>query len=90
MGLNRIAPDTWRIDRFYSGSGLIDKNYYVRACASGRNGATLYFGSSRGVTFFEPDVINNQGNVGNVALTAFYLNDVPVDESTLSGSSIST
>ncbi len=85
MGLNRIVPDTWQIDRFYSGSGLIDKNYYARACASNRNGATLYFGSSRGVTFFEPDVINNQGNVGNVVLTAFYLNDVPVNESTLSG-----
>ncbi len=85
MGLNRIVPGTWQIDKFYSGSGLIDRNYYVRACASDADGSTLFFGSGRGITYFEPAVIAAADNVGDVALTGFYLNDIPVNDRTLSG-----
>ena len=85
VGLNRINPENWKVDRFYSGSGLIDKNYYMRACASDKQGSVLYFGSGRGITFFNPGDIDGKDNVGNVVLTAFYLNDVPIDESTVSG-----
>lgn len=85
LGLDRIVPDSWDIDKFYSGAGLIDKNYTARACAWDSHRDILYFGSRRGITFFEPKVIDGDGNVGNVVLTSFYLNDVAVDEGTLSG-----
>ena len=85
MGLNRIDPSTWQIDRFYSGGGLIDRNYYKRACAVTADARTVYFGSASGITCFVPSEIDGSDNVRNVLLTGFYLNDTAVDENTQSG-----
>lgn len=84
-GLNRIDTRTFVIDRFFSGYGLLDKAYYTRACARDADGSTLYFGSRQCITCFDPAVISNAGNVGNVVMTSFYLNNTPITENTLSG-----
>lgn len=84
-GLNRINTATMQIDRFYLGSGLLDRNYYQNACSFNPRTGTLYFGTSEGVTFFDAENITNQGYVGNVTLTALLLNSVPVTTATVSG-----
>lgn len=84
-GLNRINNATMQIDRFFSGSGLLEKNYYQNACSINRMTGTLYFGSSEGIVSFDAKNIINQGYVGNVTLTALLLNREPVTTMTMSG-----
>ncbi len=85
VGLNRIDCETLKIDRFYSGYGLLDKSYNTRACVSDKSGRMLFWGSRQGITYFVPSDITGQDNFGDVVLTGFYLNDTPAGPETMSG-----
>lgn len=85
MGLNRIDSETGIIDCFYSGGGLQEKDFNSRASTISLMTGDLYFASPKGITWFNPDEVSSSDIVGKVVLTSFYLNNVPVTESTLSG-----
>lgn len=86
LGLNRIDSKTMEIGHFYSGSGILDKTYNVRACAEWNQGRMLYFGSRQGIIYFDPSaVVSGKDNVGRVVMTSFYINNTPVTQETVSG-----
>ncbi|HZK02783.1 MAG TPA: two-component regulator propeller domain-containing protein [Bacteroidaceae bacterium] len=84
MGLNKLDLSTGVIDRFYSGSGLIDNTYNMRAYTKDNKSGAIYFASNQGITSFIADQIVNNQKVNDVILTSFFLNDAPVNMNTLS------
>ena len=83
-GINRIKPDEGRIISFYTGNGLIDKEFSRGVYFHDKEGR-IYFGGNYGITHFSPEMIRPAAFDKEVMITNMYLGNHPVTVQTLSG-----
>ena len=85
MGLSCFNPKTSSFQNYYVDDGL-QGNYFTTGASCMMADGQLLFGGSGGITWFNPTDIDCRQWNANVKLTAFTINGVPADRTTLSGS----
>lgn len=78
FGLNRINPETYEIDSYYSGSGLRDRTYN-KVSVYNKQTDCIYFGSNNGITYFNPNAINTSTKINDIIITNFLVGNEPID-----------
>ena len=69
-GLSRFNPQTRTFRNYDEADGLTSAEFNQGAYCRGRDG-TLVFGSTRGLTMFQPDSVRSNNSVPAVVLTSF-------------------
>lgn len=83
-GVNQIKTGEGRIISFYTGNGLIDKEFSRGVYFHDKEGR-IYFGGNYGITHFAPEMIHPTVFHKEVMVTNMYLDNHPVTVQTLSG-----
>jgi ligand-binding sensor domain-containing protein/AraC-like DNA-binding protein len=73
-GISSISNDLKSIKNYDSKDGLPDAEFLPRAFAKDRNG-NMYFGSKRGVVWFQPDSIKENWVLPKALIVNFKIND---------------
>ena len=85
MGLSCLNLKSSRFQNYYVEDGL-QANYFTTGGSWAMTDGRLLFCGTGGITWFNPaDICHREWNA-TVSLTAFTINGVPVDQTTLSGS----
>lgn len=85
MGLSCLNPKYSRFQNYYVEDGL-QANYFTTGGSWAMTDGRLLFCGTGGITWFNPADIDHREWNATVNLTAFTINGVPVDQTTLSGS----
>lgn len=83
-GINQLKLSEGRIINFYTGNGLIDKEF-SRGVYFHDKEDHIYFGGNYGITHFSPQMIRPMEFHKEVMITNMYLDNRPVTTRTLSG-----
>ncbi|WP_443777294.1 hybrid sensor histidine kinase/response regulator transcription factor [Bacteroides clarus] len=83
-GINQIKTGEGRIISFYTGNGLIDKEFSRGVYFHDKEGR-IYFGGNYGITHFAPEMIHPTVFHKEVMVTNMYLDNHLVTVQTLSG-----
>lgn len=83
-GINQIKTGEKRIVNFYTGNGLIDKEF-SRGVYFHDKEDHIYFGGNYGITHFSPNMIRPTEFHKEVMITNMYLDNRPVTAQTRSG-----
>jgi len=83
-GINKLAKYTKHICNFYTGDGLVDKEY-IRGMYYQDNEGIIYFGGSSGITFFSPEEKKDQPFNNKVIITKMFIGNQAVNTNTRSG-----
>ncbi|TDN90373.1 signal transduction histidine kinase [Salegentibacter sp. 24] len=83
-GISQLELPTKELKNYYFRDGLQGNEFNKNASYNEENGP-LYFGSTNGVTFFNPSEIISTGNEVDLRITGFYLEDKPVKKGMKSG-----
>lgn len=84
-GISKFELKSKNFKNFYFRDGLQGNEFNKNASFSEENGR-LFFGSTNGVTFFDPKKIISKGTHPDLKITGFYLQDKPVKKGMKSGS----
>ncbi|PKD15922.1 hypothetical protein APR41_11315 [Salegentibacter salinarum] len=84
-GISKFELRTKEFKNYYFRDGLQGNEFNKNASYAEHNGR-LYFGSTNGVTFFDPSEITSKGSNVDLRITGFYLQDEPVKKGMKSGS----
>lgn len=82
-GLCRISHDGHNITNYFSGNGLVDKEYTLQVSLKDKAGF-IYFGGTSGITRFMPNQIQTKESIETPTLSYLYINNIPVDSHILS------
>ena len=85
MGLSCLNPKGNRFQNYYVEDGL-QSNYFTTGGSWAMTDGRLLFCGTGGITWFNPADIDHREWNATVSLTAFTINGMPVDQTTLSGS----
>ena len=85
MGLSCLNPKGNRFQKYYVEDGL-QSNYFTTGGSWAMTDGRLLFCGTDGITWFNPADIDHRKWNATVSLTAFTINGMPVDQTTLSGS----
>ena len=85
MGLSCLNPKYSRFQNYYVEDGL-QANYFTTGGSWAMTDGRLLFCGTGGITWFNPADIDHREWNATVSLTAFTINGMPVDQTTLSGS----
>lgn len=69
-GLSRFDPKSEVFTNYYETDGLQGNSFNERACYKSKSGQ-MYFGGANGITYFNPNEINDNDYVSPIALTDF-------------------
>ncbi|MDT0688779.1 two-component regulator propeller domain-containing protein [Salegentibacter sp. F188] len=83
-GICKFIPAKNQFFNYFFNDGLQGNEFLKNASYASEN--QLFFGSTNGVTFFDPSEIIEQRIIPNVEITGFYLQDKSVKKGTKSGS----
>ena len=83
-GISKLELPTKELKNYYFRDGLQGNEFNKNASYSEKNGP-MYFGSTNGVTFFDPSEIISKGSEVDLKITDFYLEDKPVKKGMKSG-----
>lgn len=84
MGLSCLNPKNSRFQNYYADDGL-QSNYFTTGASWAMSDGRILFGGTGGITWFNPtDIAPREWNA-KIKLTAFTINGIPVDRTTLSG-----
>ncbi len=83
-GLSCFNPSDNTIINYKEGDGLQGNEFSKNVCCCD-NAGRLWFGGANGVSYFHPSQVRILQRPLHVRLTAFYLNNKPINTSTLSG-----
>ena len=83
-GINQIKIAESRIINYYTGNGLIDKEY-SRGVYFYDKEDNIYFGGSNGITRFSPALIMPEKFLQEVMIMNMYLGNQPITSETFSG-----
>lgn len=83
-GINQLIIKDKRIINYYTGSGLVDKEYTRGVYFKDKEGV-VYFGGSYGITSFAPDEITTREFLQEVMITNMYIGNMAINTNTLSG-----
>lgn len=83
-GINQIKLTESRIINYYTGNGLIDKEY-ARGVYFHDKEDNIYWGGNYGITYFSPVTVLSQGFQQEVMITDMYIGNLPVTANTYSG-----
>lgn len=83
-GLSCFNPSDSTITNYIEGDGLQGNEFSKNVCCCDKDGR-LWFGGANGVNYFHPLQMRVLQRPLHVRLTAFYLNNKPINTSTLSG-----
>ncbi len=83
-GISRFNPESGRFINYFVGDGL-QGNEFSKNTAFKEQDGTMWFGGVNGVTYFNPKEIINPSRKWNVAITDFYLHNMPVRKGMKSG-----
>lgn len=84
-GISKFELQTKEFKNYYFRDGLQGNEFNKNASYAEANGR-LYFGSTNGITFFDPSEITSKGSDVDLRITGFYLQDEPVKKGMKSGS----
>jgi signal transduction histidine kinase/ligand-binding sensor domain-containing protein/DNA-binding response OmpR family regulator len=84
-GISKFNLQSKEFKNYYFRDGLQGNEFNKNASYSEDNGR-LFFGSTNGVTFFDPSEIKSKGSKVDLRITGFYLQDEPVKKGMKSGS----
>ncbi|WP_197051669.1 hybrid sensor histidine kinase/response regulator transcription factor [Salegentibacter sp. Hel_I_6] len=84
-GISKFQPSPAEFTNYYFRDGLQGNEFNKNASFS-ENKERLYFGSTNGVTYFQPSEITSTGSKIDLRITGFYLQDQPVKKGMKSGS----
>ncbi|MBZ9631684.1 response regulator [Salegentibacter sp. LM13S] len=84
-GISKFELQSKEFKNYYFRDGLQGNEFNKNASYSEKNGR-LYFGSTNGVTFFDPSEITSKDSNVDLKITGFYLQDEPVKKGMKSGS----
>ncbi len=73
-GISHFIPRTRKFTNYYSGDGLQGNEFNVEASFADKSG-TLYFGSTSGISYFNPDNIKAAAHKPDLKLVGFYINN---------------
>lgn len=76
-GLAKFDPETLSVRTFRQSDGLASNDFFERQAERTPDG-TLFFGQSRGLTYFHPNEINKRGRVPNVFITGILSYSTPL------------
>lgn len=85
MGLSCLTHKDNRFQNYYVEDGL-QSNYFTTGGSWAMTDGRLLFCGTGGITWFNPADIDHREWNATVSLTAFTINGMPVDQTTLSGS----
>ena len=85
MGLSCLNPKDNRFQNYYVEDGL-QSNYFTTGGSWAMTDGRLLFCGTGGITWFNPADIDHREWNATVSLTAFTINGMPIDQTTLSGS----
>ena len=85
MGLSCLNPKDNRFQNYYVEDGL-QSNYFTTGGSWAMTDGRLLFCGTGGITWFNPADIDHREWNATVSLTAFTINGMPVNQTTLSGS----
>lgn len=83
-GLSCFNPSDSSFTNYIDGDGLQGNEFSKNVCCRDKEGR-LWFGGANGINYFHPSQVRVLQRPLHVRLTAFYLNNKPVNASTLSG-----
>lgn len=84
-GISRIDHSKAEILSFYTGNGLVDRDFTELLAGYDKSSRTIYFGSDNGLTFFNPSQLVTDSLKEKVVITNLILNGKPVNINTKSG-----
>ncbi len=70
-GLFKYFPEEKRFVQFGKPDGVFNYDFWWHSCDKGINSGNLYFGSSTGLTYFNPENINFNNSIPNLVFTSF-------------------
>ncbi|MBM6889124.1 response regulator [Bacteroides caecigallinarum] len=84
MGIVKFDETTHKFVSFSASGGSYNNEFSMGASYKDEQG-NLYFGGTSGIVYFNPDKIKFEPMNCNVRITAFYLHNEAVNQSTMSG-----
>lgn len=81
-GLFQLNSNNERIASYFSGNGLVEREYSKRVATQNKDGY-IYFGGMKGITRFMPDSIKYQQIDYHPVLTHLYLNNISISANTM-------
>ncbi len=83
-GLSHFWPKQGTFINYTDGDGLQGNEFSKNSCTSDSKGR-LWFGGAYGINYFYPTQITTEQKVLKARISAFYLNNNPINSATLSG-----